>query len=55
MTKKEKVIEQIKFMCKLFDIQYEDDFIEFVYNKRLKFFSGENLKQLKEEYLKQGE
>ncbi len=41
---------QIKYLAKMFDIKYDDGFIDYVYNKDLDSFSGENLKKLREEY-----
>lgn len=50
MNKEKQVKIQIKFMCDICDITYNDDFINYVYNKKLDGFSGEILKKLKNEY-----
>ena len=47
-----KMKEQIKFICELNKINYTEEFIDFVYNKHLKEFSGEILKNLKKEFEK---
>lgn len=55
MNKKLLVMEQIRMLCKIYDLPREYPFIEFVYNKKLKSFSCEKIKKLREEYEKQGE
>ena len=45
-----KMKEQIRFICQLNKIDYTEEFIDFVYNKHLKEFSGEILKKLKKEF-----
>lgn len=51
MKNKEKQVKiQIKFVCDIYNITYNDDFINYVYNKKLNAFSGEILKKLKNEY-----
>lgn len=47
---KEAVKEQIKFICKFDNIKCDDEFLEFVYNKRLEWFSSELLKELRSEF-----
>lgn len=47
---REIVKEQIRFVCKSCDISYTKDFIDFVYNKHLPYFSGELLKELKKDF-----
>ena len=42
--------EQIEFICELFNIEYTKDFIDFVYNKKLPYFSGELIKKLKKDF-----
>lgn len=51
---KENVKSQIRSMCEMFNYPYKDDeaFIEFVYNKHLSGFSGENIQEAYEEYVK---
>lgn len=44
--------DQIKFMCELNKISYTKEFIDYVYEKKLKSFSGGILKTLKEEFNK---
>lgn len=48
--KEKQIKEQIRFMCKLSDIKYDNNFIDFVYDKHLNDFSGEILKKLLVEY-----
>ncbi len=51
---KENVKSQIRSMCEMFGYtyQYQEAFIEFVYNKHLSGFSGENIQEAYEEYVK---
>lgn len=53
MRKERMIKEQIRFMCKFNKIEYDEDFVEYVYNLHLEGFSGETLKNLKEEYRKE--
>lgn len=55
MNKKLLVMEQIRMLCKIYDLPREYPFIEFVYNKKLKSFSCEKIKKLREEYENRGE
>lgn len=42
--------EQIEFVCKVNNIEYTKEFIDFVYNKKLPYFSGELIKKIKKDF-----
>lgn len=48
--KDQEVSEQIKFMSKMNNVEYDEGFDKFVREKQLDGFSGENLKKLRKEY-----
>lgn len=44
--------DMIKFICNMCDIQYTNEFIDYVYNKNVGGISGAILKELKKEFEK---
>lgn len=50
MNNEYMVKAQIIFICDLNKIEHDGDFIDFVYNKHLKEYSGEIIKKLRKEY-----
>ena len=41
---------QIEMVCELAKINYDEDFIKYVYNKHLPWFSTEEMRKLKKQY-----
>lgn len=52
MKKVEKNKNQIRIMCRFNDIEFDEGFVDYVYNKFLPSYNGVVLKQLKKEYSK---
>lgn len=41
---------QIRIVCDMAGIEWNEDFVEYVFNKKLKMFSIEKIKELRKQY-----
>ena len=49
-TKEELTKLQIRIVCDMGKISYDETFVNYVYNKHLKMFSIANMEELKKQY-----